>query len=90
MDGTAPVRRELPVELVGGAVFRLFNGSSFCPGLFSAALLDAFVRDFLSKGNVSARFLPFHLKEDRPLILHRYPLLLLFLRWKDVSLSSRN
>lgn len=59
MDGTAPVRGELLVELVGGAVFRLFNGSCFCPGLFSTALLDAFVRDFLSKGNVSARFLPF-------------------------------
>lgn len=59
MDGTAPVRGELLVELVGGAVFRLFNGSCFCPGLFSPALLDAFVRDFLSKGNVSARFLPF-------------------------------
>lgn len=59
MDGMAPVRRELPVELVGGAVFCLFNGSCFCPGLFSAVLLDAFVREFLSKGNVSARFLPF-------------------------------
>lgn len=59
MDGTASVRRELPVEVVGGAVFRLFNGSCFCPGLFSTALLDAFVRDSLSKGNVSARFLSF-------------------------------